>query len=160
MVFAFFAEVVTFSEPSSFTKTAWILNADAFKVEPMSCNLSFSFVVEVKFVFRLVFSVANTSFFTVNTLFSSCAFAKSVNNPVTFPFNSAIIDLASTNSLSVAFFFCKMVLILDFNCWISFDLDNKSPCNAVFCCVNESAFAETAIKSACKTFLALSNLFT
>ena len=126
----------------------------------MSCNLSFSFVVEVKLVLRLVFSVDNTSFFTVNTLFSSCAFAKSVNNPVTFTFSSAIIAFASTNSLSVAFFFCKRVLILDFNCWISFDLDNKSPCNVVFCCVNESAFAETAIKSAWIAFLALSKLFT
>ena len=88
----------------------------ACKVEPKSCNLSFSFVVEFRLVFRFVFSVVNTSFLTVNTLFSSCAFAKSENKPATLPFNSAIIDLASANSLSVASFLRKILLIFDFSC--------------------------------------------
>ena len=92
-----------------------MLKVEACKVDPISCNLSFSFCVAVKFVFKVVFVVVNTSFLAVKSLFSACALLRSANKFVTFPFKSAIKVLASANSASVAFCLRKIVLILDFN---------------------------------------------
>ena len=76
-----------------------MLKVEACKVEPISCNLSFSFWVAVKLEFKVEFVFVKTSFFAVKSLFSACAFVRSAKRLVTLPLKSVIKVLASASQI-------------------------------------------------------------